>query len=130
MNPEPVTAWLVRPGDTGGGAVTLRLMEGVLSLSTPEEELRLDATAITKVRRARLSPVIKIVYREAGERSVMFIYFVHPSSKTWTQHSFAARHGGLERTAEAVRLAAANRELKPMVEGWVRAIRGAAGRYA
>jgi hypothetical protein len=127
MNPEPVTAWLVRPRDTDPGAVTLRLMEGVLSLSTPEEELRVETSAITKVRRARFSPVIKIAYQDAGERSVMFIYFVHPSSKTWTQHSFGARHGGLERTAEAVRLAQANREFKPVVEEWVRAIRGAAG---
>ena len=35
--------------------------------------------------------------------------------------------GSAERAAEAIRLAQANRELKPVVEEWVRAIREAAG---
>jgi hypothetical protein len=127
MSPEPVTAWLVRPRDRGGaGAVTLRLEEGALSLSTPEEELRVEADAIIRVRRATLSPVISIVYREGYGRSKLFIYFARPSLNTWTERRFGSR-GGVERAAEAVRLAQANRELKPVVEEWVRAIREAAG---
>lgn len=127
MSPEPVTAWLVRPRDRGGsGAVTLRLEEGALSLSTPEEELRVKTGAIIRVRRATLSPVVSVVYREGnGRRSKLFIYFARPSINTWTEHRFGSR-GGVERAAEAIRLAQANRELKPVVEEWVRAIREAA----
>jgi hypothetical protein len=127
MSPEPVTAWFVRPRDRdSAGAVTLRLEEGVLCLSTPDEELRLEGSAILRVRRARLSPVISIVYREGDRRSKMFLYFARPSLNTWTERRFGTRGSG-ERAAEAVRLAQANRELKPVVEEWVRAIREAAG---
>jgi hypothetical protein len=125
MSPEPVTAWLVQPRDRGGaGAVTLRLEGSVLSLSTPEEELRLEAAAIIRVRRGTLSPVISITYRERDRRSKLFIYFAPPSLNTWTERRFGSR-GSVERAAEAVRLAQANRELKPVVEEWVRAIREA-----
>jgi hypothetical protein len=127
MSPEPVTVWLVRPrhpDDTG--AVTLRLEEGVLSLSTPDEELRIEATAIIRVRRVHLSPVISIVYRDGDGRSKMFIYFAPPALNTWTERRFGTR-GGVGRATAAVRLAQANRELKPVIEEWVRAIRQAAG---
>lgn len=127
MNPEPVDAWFVRARDRGSaGAVTLRLEDGVLSLSTPDEELRLEAPAILRVRRAKLSPVISIVYREAGRRSKVFLYFAPPSLNTWTERRFGTR-GSAERAAEAVRLAQANRELKPLVDEWAKAIREAAG---
>jgi hypothetical protein len=126
MNPKPVDAWFVRARDRGGaGAVTLRLDEGALSLSTPDEELRLEAAAILRVRRAKLSPVISIVYLEGGRRSKVFIYFAPPSLNTWTERRFGTR-GSVERAAEAVRLAQANRELKPLVEEWAEAIRRAA----
>jgi hypothetical protein len=127
MNPEPIDAWFVRARDRGGaGAVTLRLEDGVLSLSTPDEELRLEAEAILRVRRAKLTPVISIVYVEAGRRSKVFIYFAPPSLNTWTERRFGTR-GSVERAAEAVRLAQANRELKPLVDRWANAIREAAG---
>jgi hypothetical protein len=126
MNPEPVDAWFVRARDRGdAGAVTLRLEEGALSLSTPDEELRLETSAILRVRRAKLSPVISIVYMEGGRRSKVFIYFAPPSLNTWTERRFGTR-GSVERAAEAVRLAQANRELKPLVEEWAEAIRRAA----
>jgi len=125
MSPEPVTAWLVRPRDrANAGAVTLRLGAGVLILSTPEEELRVEAAAIIRVRRIPLSPVISIVYRDGDTRSKMFIYFAAPSLNTWTEQRFGTR-GSMERAAEAARLAQASRELKPVVEEWVRAIRDA-----
>lgn len=127
MGPEPVTAWFVRPRDRGGaGAVTLRLEESALTISTPDEELRLEGSAILRVRRATLTPVISIVYREGDRRSKVFIYFARPSLNTWTAHRFGSR-GSVERAAEAVRLAQANRELKPVVEEWLRAIREVAG---
>jgi hypothetical protein len=127
MRPEPVTAWFVRPRDRGSaGVVTLRLEEGVLTLSTPDEELRLEGSAILRVRRATFSPVISIVYREGDRRSKVFIYFARPALGTWTERRFGTR-GNVERAAEAVRLAQANRELKPLVDEWVRAIREALG---
>jgi hypothetical protein len=127
MSPEPVTAWLVRPRDrANAGAVTLRLDGGVLILSTPEEELRVEAAAIVRVRRIPLSPVISIVYRDGDTRSKMFIYFARPSLNTWTEQRFGTR-GSMERAAEAARLAQAGRELKPVVEEWIRAIRDAGG---
>lgn len=127
MNPEPAAVWLVRPRDRdNAGAVTLRLDEGVLSLATPDEELRIDAGVIVRVRRIALSPVISIVYREEGRRSKLFIYFARPSLNTWTEQRFGTR-GSMERAADAVRLAQASRDLKPLVEEWAKAIREAAG---
>jgi hypothetical protein len=128
MSPEPAAVWLVRPRDRdNAGAVTLRLDGSVLSLSTPDEELRIDADAILRVRRIPLSPVISIVYREDGRRSKLFIYFARPSLNTWTEQRFGTR-GSTERAADALRLAQASRELKPIVEEWVRTIREAGGR--
>lgn len=127
MSPEPVTAWLVRPRDrANAGAVTLRLDQGVLILSTPDEELRVDAAAIIRVRRIPLSPVISIEYREGDTRAKMFIYFARPSLNTWTEQRFGTR-GAVERAAAAARLAQASRELKPVVEEWVRALRDGGG---
>jgi hypothetical protein len=127
MNPEPAAVWLVRPRDRdNAGAVTLRLDGGVLSLSTPDEELRIEPGAIVRVRRLPLSPVISIVYRKGGRRSKLFIYFARPSLNTWTEQRFGTR-GSMERAAEAARLAQASRDLKPIVEEWVKAIREAGG---
>jgi hypothetical protein len=127
MTPEPVSAWLVRPRDrANAGAVTLRLDGGILSISTPDEELRIEATDIIRVRRLPLSPVLSIVYRDGDARSKMFLYFARPSLNTWTEQRFGTR-GSMERAADAARLTRAGRELKPVIAEWIRAIREAGG---
>lgn len=63
---------------------------------------------------------------EGDTRAKMFIYFARPSLNTWTEQRFGTR-GAVERAAAAARLAQASRELKPVVEEWVRALRDGGG---
>jgi hypothetical protein len=125
--PEPTTAWLWRPGESRGRRGTLSLDAGSLKFHLEDGEV-VRLTDLERARRQRGTPVLEIRYRRDGEPRVALVFFTRPPelpdrpAVPTPMGVLGAR--GLRRVGEMGRLRSANRRLKPLVEEWVRALRG------
>lgn len=119
--PDPVTVWLVRPGETRGVPGLLSLSPAGLTFQAPGgTALRIDREAIRGARRAPWTPVVTVRYVEGGRTRVAHLYFHEPPPL------HLRRPGRRRRRMEAVTgLSLAPRELKELAGEWARAIREA-----
>ena len=133
--------WLVRPGgpDSVPGLLTLE-RESLTFVSGPEGTTEgtvfpIPLNRIARARRRRLTPILEITYTSArAEQAVVFFYFARPPPLPRNRSDVGRRPGfgllptkGLEQTASAMTLRAANKRLKGTIDGWVEAIRGTRG---
>ncbi len=136
--------WLVRPGrpESIPGLLTLE-RESLTFVSDPEDEggipentLPIPLNRIARARRRRLTPILEVTYTSArADLAVLFFYFARPPPLPGVREGTGRRGPatwllptkGLEQTASAMTLRAANKRLKGTIEGWVEAIRAARG---
>jgi hypothetical protein len=126
--PDPVTVWLARPGREETPSGTLSLIEAILWFEGGGTTIRIPAASIEKVHRARGSPVITVEWAEEGEGREAAFYFVEPKPIGGSKEPPWMPGRGLDRTVSLMRLREANKELKPVVVEWTKAIRREAGR--
>lgn len=126
--PDSVRVWLARPGREETPPGTLSLIEAILWFEGAGTTIRIPAADIEKVHRARGSPVITVEWVEEGERREAAFYFVEPQPIGWSTEPPWMPGRGLDRTLSLLRLREANKELKPVVVEWTKAIRREAGR--
>jgi hypothetical protein len=137
--PEPRRVWLVRPGraESIPGLLTLE-RESLTFVSGPETEggLPIPLNRITKARRRRLTPILEVTYTSArADQAMVFFYFARPPPLPGNRVDTGRRGPGfgllptkgLEQTASAMTLRAANKRLKGTIDRWVEAIRVARG---
>jgi hypothetical protein len=131
MGPEPRVVWLVRPGTPEAVRGRLSVERHALTFTGDgeEEPLPIPLNRVRRVRRRRGAPILEVEYTDArAELSRVFLFFVKPpplprsGGRSWL---FPTR--GMQRAASAVNLGAAAKTLRPEIDAWVRAIRGAAG---
>jgi hypothetical protein len=137
VSPEPTKVWLVREGRTEAVRGVLGLERHSLTFTPDDEEpLPIPLNRIRWVRRRRATPIMEVVYTGArAEESRLYFYFARPpplpgvSSRSGRRKpsSWILPTKGLQQTASAISLRAANQALKAPIEKWVRAIREAAG---
>jgi hypothetical protein len=125
--PEPVKVWMARPGREDTPSGVLSLAESTLWFEGSGTTIRIPATEIVKIRRARGSPVITVTWADEGEHREVAFYFVEPGPLGWSVEPPWVPGRGLDRTLSLMRLREANKQLKPLVKEWVDAIRRAAG---
>jgi hypothetical protein len=114
---------MARPGREDTPPGVLSLDESTLWFEGGGTTIRIPGAGILKVRRARGSPVITVTWAEEEERREAAFYFVEPGPLGWSQEPPWMPGRGLDRTVSLMRLRAANKELKPVVVEWHRAIR-------
>lgn len=131
MNPAPITAWLVRPGDPEAGRGTLSLERHSLTFTPDgdEEAMPIPTNRIRKARRRRGTPILEVTYTDARARpALVFLYFAEPpplphtGGGTWIRPT-----RGLQRTASALALRARAKQLRDRIDEWAAAIRAGAG---
>jgi hypothetical protein len=137
VSPEATRVWLVREGRPEAVRGVLGLERHSLTFTPDDDEpLPIPTNRIRRVRRRRATPILEVTYTDArAEESRLFIYFARPpplpgvsrESGRRKPSSWVIPTKGLEQTASAITLRAANRALKPGIEAWVRAIRNATG---
>lgn len=104
----------------------MTLADGILWFEGGGTTIRIPVTDIVKVRRARGSPVITVAWNQEGEHRETAFYFIEPKPIGWSQEPPWIPGRGLDRTLSLMRLREANKELKPMIVEWTKAIRRAA----
>jgi hypothetical protein len=119
---------MARPGREDTPPGTLSLVEAILWFEGGGTTIRIPAADIVKVRRARGSPVITVMWVEGGEHSETAFYFIEPKPIGWSKEPPWMPGRGLDRTISLMRLREANKELKPVVVEWIKAIRQEARR--
>jgi hypothetical protein len=101
-----------------------------------ENALPIPLNRIARARRRRLTPILEITYTSArADHAVVFFYFARPPPLPGNRADTGRRgpgfgllpSKGLEQTASAMTLRAANKRLKGTIDGWVEAIRVARG---
>ncbi len=137
MSPEPTRVWLVREGRPQAVRGVLGLERHSLTFTPDHDEpFPIPLNRIRGVRRRRASPILEVVYTDArAEESRLFFYFARPpplpgvSARSGKRKpsSWILPTKGLQQTASAMSLRAANRALKAAIEAWVGAIREATG---
>lgn len=131
MGPEPRVVWLVRPGSPEASRGRLSVERHALTFTGEgeEEPLPIPLNRVRRARRRRGAPILEIEYTDArAEVSRVFVYFVEPPPLP--RRGSGARvlsTKGIQRAATAVNLSAAARVLRPQIDEWVQAIRGATG---
>ena len=133
MRPEPTGVWLVREGDPTSieGRISLD-DQGLLfdPADASADALTIPFTRIARVRRRRGTPLLEIALKTTDQLSSLFFYFAKPpplsEERSASAGPFIKGPRGLERSAAAMTLRAANRLLKRDIDGWVRAVRTAA----
>ena len=125
--PEPVKVWLARPGREDTPSGVLSLVESTLWFEGSGTTIRIPAGDISKVRRARGSPVITVSWDVEDEGHEAAFYFVEPGPLGWSVEPPWVPGRGLDRTLSIMRLREANKQLKPLVKEWTQAIRSATG---
>ena len=131
MGPEPRVVWLVRPGSPKASRGRLSVERHALTFTGEgeEEPLPIPLNRVRRARRRRGAPILEIEYTNArAEGSRVFVYFVEPPPLP--QRGGGVRilpTKGIQRAATAVNLSTAARTLRPEIDEWVQAIRGATG---
>lgn len=123
--PQTRTArvWMARPGHEDTPPGTLSLGQSALRFEGGGTTILIHAAEITKVRRARGTPVITVSWLAEGERRETSFYFAEPGPIGASAEPPWMPGRGLDRTISLMRLRAANKELKLVVKEWVAAIR-------
>lgn len=130
VRPELTSVWLVRERDPVAIEGTLSIEADTLSFlaSDPDfEKLEVPIREITGARRSRGSPVLTVAFPTPGGPRRIFVYFAKPPPLPGKGPSarlpLFRPPRGLERSAAALSLRAANKLLKREIDGWVRALR-------
>jgi hypothetical protein len=118
-----VRVWMARPGHEDTPQGILSLDQSALWFEGGGTTIQIPAADITKVRRARGSPVITVTWLAEGERRETSFYFAEPGPIEVSAEPPWMPGRGLDRTISLMRLRAANKELKPVVKEWAAAIR-------
>jgi hypothetical protein len=132
VNPAPIAAWLVRPGDPEAirGRLTLERHSLIFTPDAEQEPLPIPVNRIRRARRRRGAPILEVTYTDArAEPAAVYVYFAKPpplpqrtGGSSWIRPT-----RGLERTASAMALRARAKQLRDRIDEWVEAIRDAAG---
>lgn len=128
--------WLARPGEPRPTEGTLSLEGHTLTLDSERGTVVIDLTSATQVRRSPGAPVLEIHYTSRDEPRIALFYFVEPPPLPGRDPAPTARGAwqwvsgtrGLRRITGMSRLRRARRELKPVIDRWVEAVRERAGR--
>jgi hypothetical protein len=109
-------------------------VEGVLSLDrvgltfeSSERTVRIPADEIREATRLRGSPVLRVDYEDAGEAAHAFFFFTEPPPLPAQPRPSPLSPRGLRRAGNILSLRAQNKQLKPELREWERAVRALRG---